>query len=103
MANEFWGGQPLTEQDWHRIGNFGELQAAFDAARQDKHALLQAQREGWLPQMQHEFKNRLQELTEAAQSRAAKLRKGDINELNSLQRACESPNADEFDSKSHHL
>ena len=52
MANEFWGGQPLTEQDWHRIGNFGELQAAFDAARQDKHALLQAQREGWLPQVQ---------------------------------------------------
>ena len=38
----------------------------------------------------YEFKNRLQELTEAAQSRAAKLRKGDINELNSLQRACES-------------
>jgi predicted GTPase len=90
LANACWGGQPLTEQDWHRIGNFGELQAAFDAARQDKQALLQAQREGWLPQVQHEFNNRLQELTEAAQSRAAKLRKGDINELNVLQRACES-------------
>ena len=89
MAHSEWDGYCFTPQDWERIGNFDALKTAYNTARADKQALLQAQREGLMPETRAELKTRLEKLVDAVQHRAEQLRKGDIKTIESNLRACE--------------
>ena len=89
MADIAWDGYRFTPQDWQRIGNFEALKNAYNTARADKQALLQAQREGLMPEARAELQARLQKLVEAVEHRAEQLRKGDITAIENNLRACE--------------
>ncbi len=89
MADSAWDGYRFTPQDWQRIGNFEALKNAYNTARADKQALLQAQREGLMPETRAELQARLQKLVEAVEHRAEQLRKGDITAIENNLRACE--------------
>ena len=90
MADSNWDGYRFTPQDWKRIGNFEALKAAYNTARADKQALLQAQREGLMPETRAELQARLQKLIDAVEHRAEQLHKGDIKTIERNLRACES-------------
>jgi predicted GTPase len=89
MADSSWDGYCFTPQDWERIGNFEALRTAYNTARADKQALLQAQREGLMPETRAELQVRVQKLIAAVAHRAEQLRKGDIKTIESNLRACE--------------
>lgn len=90
MASDCWRGYRFTPQDWQRIGNFASLRAAYQSARQDKQALLQAQRDELLPETQRELQRRLQALADAADSRAKQLKSGDMVSMEAQIKDCES-------------
>ncbi len=89
MADSAWSGYRFTAQDWERIGNFDALKNAYNTARADKQALLQAQREGLMPETRAELQARLEKLVNAVQHRAEQLLKGDIKTIENNLRACE--------------
>lgn len=89
MANSQWQGYQITQGDWARIGNFPSLQAAYQNARDDKQALLQAQRDALLPTTQRELQRRLETFAEAATQRAKRLQSGDMASMNAQLTACE--------------
>jgi len=89
MADSTWDGYCFTQQDWQRIGNFDALKIAYNTARADKQALLQAQREGLMPETRAELQARLQKLIDTVESRAEQLHKGDIKTIENNLRACE--------------
>ncbi|MCX7258604.1 MAG: dynamin family protein [Polaromonas sp.] len=89
MADSTWDGYRFTPQDWERIGNFEALKIAYNTARADKKTLLQAQREGLMPETHAELQARLQKLIEAVEHRAEQLNKGDIKAIENNLRACE--------------
>jgi hypothetical protein len=89
MAADSWRGYQFTPEDWQRIGNFASLRAAYQRARDDKQALLQAQRDALLPDTQRELQRRLQALSSAASQRATQLKSGDMASLNARLNACE--------------
>ena len=89
MADSRWDGYHFTQQDWQRIGNFEALKTAYNTARADKQALLQAQREGLMPETRAELKARLEKLVDAVQHRAEQLRKSDIKTIENNLRTCE--------------
>ena len=90
LAADSWRGYRFTPQDWQRIGNFASLRAAYQSARQDKQALLQAQRDELLPETRRELQRRLQALADAADSRAKRLKSGDMASMEARLTACES-------------
>lgn len=89
MADSTWDGYRFTPQDWQRIGNFEALKIAYNTARADKQALLQAQREGLMPETRAELQARLQKLINTVEQRAEQLHKGDIKTIENNLRACE--------------
>ena len=89
LAQESWDGYQFTPQDWERLGNFGELRAAYEQARQDKVPLMQARRDDLLPRTQANLTRALGALKEAAAHRIGQLRTGDIRTLEAGARACE--------------
>lgn len=90
LAKDSWNGYQFNQQDWLRIGNFTSLQSAYHAARQDKQALLQAQRDGLVPDTARELQLRTQALSQAAASRAQRLQKNDIVSIDTKLKACEA-------------
>ncbi len=90
LARDSWNGYQFTQQDWQRIGNFASLQSAYHAARQDKQALLQAQRDGLVPETAREMQLRAQALSQAAAGRAQRLRKNDMASIDAKLKACEA-------------
>lgn len=89
MAKANWGGYQFTPADWTRIANFEELKTAYNTARADKKALLQAQRDSLLPETCAELKTRLETLIHAVENRADQLRKGDVQTIEKSLQACE--------------
>ena len=89
LAADSWRGYEFTPQDWERIGNFASLRAAYQRARDDKQALLQAQRDQLLPETQRELERRLNAFSEAASNRAKQLKSGDIANIEARLSACE--------------
>lgn len=89
LASNSWRGYRFTPQDWQRIGNFVSLRAAYQSAREDKQTLLQAQRDELLPETRRELQRRLQALADAADSRAKRLKSGDMASMEARLRACE--------------
>lgn len=81
MAQHSWDGYCFTIDDWQRVGNFSALRMIYDSARADKKTILQAQRDGLVPEVRCEFKARLMSLENAVEQRANQLRKGDIKEI----------------------
>lgn len=90
LASDSWNGYQFSQQDWLRIGNFASLQSAYHAARQDKQALLQAQRDGLVPETAREMQLRVQALSQAAASRAQRLQKNDMVNIEAKLKACEA-------------
>ncbi len=90
MAAGSWHDYVFTHQDWQRIGNFASLRAAYQSARQDKQALLKAQRDELLPETRCELQRRLQALVDAADSRAKQLKSGDMVSMEAQIKDCES-------------
>jgi hypothetical protein len=88
MADSAWDGYRFTAEDWTRIGNFAALKIAYNTARANKQALLQAQREGLMPETRAELQARLQTLIDTVDNRAEQLRKGDIKVLEKNLQAC---------------
>jgi hypothetical protein len=88
MADSDWNGYRFTPEDWTRIGNFAALKIAYNAARADKQALLQAQRAGLLPETRAELQARLQTLIDAVDHRTEQLRKGDMKAIEKNLQAC---------------
>jgi hypothetical protein len=89
LAANSWRGYQFTLQDWQRIGNFVSLRAAYQSAREDKQTLLQAQRDELLPETRRELHRRLQALADAADTRAKRLKSGDMASMDARLRACE--------------
>lgn len=89
LASNSWHGYRFTPQDWPRIGNFASLRAAYQSAREDKQTLLQAQRDELLPETRRELQRRLQALADAADSRAKRLKSGDMASMEARLKACE--------------
>ena len=89
LAADRWNGTVLTKEDWKRLSNFEVLKAAYQQARDDKHALLAAQQEALLPEARRELKARLQQLIETVESHALQLRTGDIDKLEAASKACQ--------------
>ena len=89
MAADRWRGYRFTPQDWQRMGNFASLRAAYQSARDDKQALLQAQRDALLPETRRELQRRLQALADAADSRVRRLKSGDMASMEARLQACE--------------
>jgi ElaB/YqjD/DUF883 family membrane-anchored ribosome-binding protein len=77
MAKNVWKYH-ISKEDFQRIGNFPALQAAYQAARNDKAAILQAQKEGLVPENLEQLQVRRQDLIKAVQSRSDTLRKSDL-------------------------
>lgn len=75
------GGYSLTQEDWDRLGNFGRLDSIYEAVREERLAILRETREGLVPNILSQYRERLQTLAEAVVSRAEKLRKGEASEL----------------------
>jgi Dynamin family len=90
LARDSWNGYQFSQQDWLRIGNFASLQSAYQAARLDKQALLQAQRDGLVPDTAREMQLRMQALSQAAASRAQRLQKNDMASIDAKLKACEA-------------
>lgn len=90
LANSSWNSYRFTKDDWRRIGNFDALTSAYHDARADKQAVLQAQRDGLIPETQAELQIRIQKLIDVVESRVAQLRDGDIKTIEYDLRACES-------------
>ena len=89
MAGSEWSGYKFSQQDWLRIGNFEELNNAYQRARDDKRALLKAQKEGLLPEAQQQLQDALQHLKEAVNNRIQFMQQGDIAKLVKQQQAFE--------------
>lgn len=88
LAEESWNAYRFTPKDWERLGNFSVLTAAYEQARQDKHALMQARRDDLLPRTQANLERALDKLANAAEQRAALLKTGDINKIEVSTKAC---------------
>ena len=99
LAADRWDGTVFTKDDWNRIANFDALTAAYQQARDDKQALLAAQKEALLPEARRELKARLQQLIETVESHALQLRTGDIDKLEAASKACQQ----RIDSIAHRL
>lgn len=74
-------GHNLTQADWDRFGNFARLTAAYQSVREERLAILRETRENLVPNTLNQYRERLQALAEAVDSRAEKLRKGEASEL----------------------
>lgn len=74
-------GYRFTQMDWDRLGNFGRLTAAYKAVREERLAILRETRENLVPNTLNQYRERLQALADAVDSRAEKLRKGEASEL----------------------
>lgn len=89
LADNEWNGYQITQTDWQRIGNFKELSDAFNAAKADKSKLIQAQREGILPDAQTLLKDKLDALMKTVEQTIHILNTGDIAKLAEQEKACE--------------
>lgn len=90
MAARCWIPSAVTTEEWLRIGNFSALQGAFDAAFRDKQQLLQAQREGLVPEARRNFMSLLRQLQENVRERRRQLQEGDLAQLEAESLACET-------------
>jgi hypothetical protein len=90
MAKDAWGSQPLTQEDWTRIGNFVEVDKAFEMARADKAKLIDQQRESVLPEAQKNLEVWLRDLQGAVSSRSDTLKKLDLADLELKQKQCQN-------------
>ena len=89
LAQDSWGGTPISQQDWLRLGNFEALRAAYQTARADKETLLAEQLVGLLPEAQRNVQDAVTTLVERVKERTLQLRTGDINALVQQQSLCE--------------
>lgn len=89
LIQDAWGGTPMTQQDWLKLGNFEALKSAYQTARDDKQSLLAEQLAGLLPEAQRNYQEYSKALIERINERSLQLRNGDINEITQQQNACE--------------
>lgn len=89
LAQEQWNAYEISQADWQRLGNFNALTNAYQTARQDKQALLAAQRLALVPEIQRRLQENLNHLSGTIQDRITQLSKGDIGELEAAQALCQ--------------
>lgn len=89
MAASNWTPSEVGIDDWQRIGNFSALSKAFDAAFKDKQVLLQAQKDGLIPEARRNFHSIVQHLQDTVQERSVQLREGDLAKLEAESLECE--------------
>lgn len=89
LADQEWGGYEFTKDDWLRIGNFESLVASYERAREDRVAILEAQKQGCIPETLGQLYEHSHRLLEAVKARHVQLKKGDLQELRAQQKACE--------------
>lgn len=89
LVEDQWDGKGITQSDWLRIGNFNALISAYRTARESKQQILQAQRDGLIPEFEREFSAGLKRLDEAVQNRMLILKNESMETIEQKQANCE--------------
>ncbi|WP_423709293.1 dynamin family protein [Undibacterium sp. WLX3042] len=89
LAKDQWSSYQISQEDWERISNFDTLTKAYQTARQDKQALLDAQKQALIPEIHRGLQENLNSLIEKIEDRIKQLSTKDLGELETAQAQCQ--------------